>query len=82
MWSDHVNEFWDEALNANHYDRWLLPHIRKRLIALCDQYQQNPAIYQAYDAEALLGKYSHVGMIDTSELRADSFFASNCSSER
>ena len=22
-WSDHINEYWDEALNINHYDKWL-----------------------------------------------------------
>ena len=80
LWSDHVNAFWDEALNANRYDAWLLPHIHKRLIALCDQYLQNPSIYQMDNAEALFAKYRHVGVVDTSELHAGTFFARNCSS--
>ena len=79
MWSDHVNAFWDEALNANHYDRWLLPHIRKRLVALCDQYKQNPALYQVDNVESLVAKYRHVGLVDTSEISAGKFFSSNCS---
>ncbi|MCZ6640446.1 MAG: hypothetical protein O7F71_02630 [Gammaproteobacteria bacterium] len=79
MWSDHVNAFWDEAVNANHYDRLLMPHVRKRLLALCDQYRQNPALYQADDEEILFAKYRHVGVVDTSELRASTFFSSNCS---
>lgn len=77
-WSDHVNAFWDEAINANHYDRLLLPHVRKRLIALCDQYRQNPGLYQAVDEDLLFAKYRHIGVVDTSELRAETFFARNC----
>ena len=78
-WSDHVNAFWDEALNANHYDRWLLPHVRKRLIALCDQYRQHPSMYNAHDINKLSMKYRHVGVVDTGELRADTFFPRHCS---
>ena len=77
-WSDHVNAFWDEALNPNHYDRWLRPHVEKRLLEFCDQYRQDPALFAVDDAQALFERYRHIGLVDTSDLRADPFFTTNC----
>ncbi|MGI9271082.1 MAG: hypothetical protein ACR2QT_04860, partial [Woeseiaceae bacterium] len=71
-WADHVNEYWDEALNINHYDALLYKHMHKRLVSLCPRYWENPQLYTIEDEAPLREKYAHLGMDDTSELRLDS----------
>lgn len=71
-WADHVNEFWDEALNINHFDKLLYKHMQERYLTLCPQYWERPELYTIEDEAALLEKYAHLGMQDTSELRLDS----------
>jgi hypothetical protein len=44
-WADHVNEYWDEALNINHFDALLYKHMRERLMTLCSLYVENPELY-------------------------------------
>lgn len=68
-WADHVNEYWDEALNVNHYDAWLYRHMRERLISLCPEYWENPELYEVEDEEKLQEKYAHLHLVDTRELR-------------
>jgi len=71
-WADHVNEYWDEALNINHFDALLYKHMHKRFLSLCPQYWQNPELYTIVDEAPLRAKYAHLGMQDSSELRLDS----------
>jgi hypothetical protein len=71
-WADHVNEYWDEALNINHYDALLYKHMRERLVTLCPQYWEEPKLYSIKNEEPLKEKYAHLGMRDESELRLDS----------
>jgi hypothetical protein len=69
--ADHVNEFWDEALNPNDFDRWLKPSMRETFLGFCDQYRVDPAawtIAPARDAE-LRARYAHLQLRDTSDLR-------------
>ena len=77
-WQDHINAFWDEAINANHYDRLLRPHLIRGLIRLCGQYRAHPDLYAAPDFEKLQARYQHIGLRDTSELSAEVYFSSNC----
>jgi len=70
-WADHVNEFWDEALNINHYDALLYPHMKERLEAFCPEYFKNPASYEVRNEQQLVDRYSHLQLRDTSELRLD-----------
>ena len=77
-WQDHINAFWDEAINANHYDRLLRPHLVRGLMRLCGQYLAHPDLYAAPDFENLRARYRHIGLRDTSELSADAYFSSNC----
>jgi hypothetical protein len=74
-WADHVNEYWDEALNINHFDALLYKHMHERLLSLCPQYWENPGLYTIADEAPLQEKYAHLGMQDTSELRLDSLCA-------
>lgn len=71
-WADHVNEYWDEALNINHYDALLYKHMHQRFVSLCPRYWENPQLYTIQNEAPLRQKYSHLGMNDTSELRLDS----------
>ena len=70
-WADHVNEYWDEALNINHFDALLYKHMRERLMTLCSLYVENPKLYTIEDETPLQQKYAHLGMRDTQELRLD-----------
>ena len=70
-WADHVNEYWDEALNVNHYDALLYPHMKERLEDFCGDYFLDPNRYEVHDEQVLLDRYSHIQLRDTSELRLD-----------
>jgi hypothetical protein len=76
-WADHVNEYWDEALNVNHYDRLLYHHMQDRLLTFCDDYDQAPEMYTIKDEEHLSERYAHLQLRDTSELRLDHLCPSN-----
>ena len=67
-----------EALNANHFDRMLRPHMRKRLLEFCDQYLDYPDLYTSPDADALWQRYAHVGLRDARDLSADVYLAAHC----
>ncbi len=71
-WADHVNEYWDEALNINHYDAALYGHMHETFVAMCPQYWERPDLYTIVNEEALQLKYAHLQLRDTSELRLDS----------
>lgn len=68
-WADHVNDYWDEALNINHFDDLLYSHMKTRLLSFCDSYQAQPELYQVHDEEALKYRYRNLQLRDTSELR-------------
>jgi hypothetical protein len=71
-WADHVNEYWDEALNVNHFDATLYGHMHETFVSMCPQYWERPDLYTIADEEPLKEKYAHLGLRDTSELRLDS----------
>lgn len=71
-WADHVNAYWDEALNVNHYDALLYKHMHARLISFCDAYWAQPELYAIENEQPLRERYAHLQLRDTSELRLDS----------
>jgi hypothetical protein len=71
-WGDHVNEYWDEALNVNHFDAALYRHMHQTFVNMCPQYWERPDLYTIVNEEALQAKYAHLELRDTSELRLDS----------
>jgi hypothetical protein len=71
-WADHVNEYWDEALNVNHYDALLYKHVHERLINFCPYYWEQPELYSIEDEAPLIERYAHLGLHSTRELRLDS----------
>ena len=70
-WADHVNEYWDEALNINHYDRLLYPHMKERLLTFCGDFLDAPERYAIEDEDQLKDRYPHLQLRDTSDLRLD-----------
>ena len=71
-WADHVNEYWDEALNINHFDAMLYKHMYERFISYCPRYWQNPSLYTVVNEQPLKDRYAHLGMKDNSVLWLDS----------
>ncbi|MDH3804758.1 MAG: hypothetical protein OEU90_04695, partial [Gammaproteobacteria bacterium] len=71
-WADHVNEYWDEALNINKFDASLYKHMHATFVAMCPQYWAAPELYRIVDEDALKARYTHLGLNDASELRLDS----------
>jgi len=68
-WADHVNAYWDEALNVNHFDALLYPHMKERLLGYCGDYFQAPEQYDIEDEAPLHDRYADLQLRDTSELR-------------
>ena len=68
-WADHVNEYWDEALNINHYDGLLYPYMKERLEVFCPDYFEEPGRYEIEDEEVFISRYENLQLRDTSELR-------------
>ena len=71
-WADHVNAYWDEALNINHFDGMLYKHMHATFVALCPQYWESPELYMIAEEPSLKQRYAHLGLEDSSELRLDS----------
>jgi hypothetical protein len=68
---DHVNDYWDEALNPNRFDRLLSGPMLDRLATLCPQHDRDPATWvSASDAE-LRRRYAFLGMRDGTSHRLD-----------
>lgn len=70
-WADHVNDYWDEALNINHYDKLLYPHMKARLLAFCEDFRKAPQMFVVHNESVLKYRYRNLQLRDTSELRLD-----------
>lgn len=70
-WRDHINDYWDEALNPSHVvdslQRRLIPAIQK----LCGEYWSNPSEFVPHDDAGLWDRYTSVGLIDARQNRVD-----------
>jgi len=69
--ADHVNAYWDEALNIDDYDRLLYPHMKARLQTFCPDYYIAPEMYVIENEEKLKQRYSMLQLRETSDLRLD-----------
>jgi hypothetical protein len=70
-WNDHVNEYWDEALNPSHYDALLYSTMMNRLVRYCPQYWSDPQSYVVENDDELRACYGHLGLRDNSQMRLD-----------
>jgi hypothetical protein len=71
-WADHVNAYWDEALNVNHYDAALYRYMYDTFVDMCPMYWKYPELYTIENEDELRERYAHLQLQDTSELRLDS----------
>jgi hypothetical protein len=70
-WADHINDYWDEALNINHYDNLLYSHMKTRLLSFCGDWVLAPQLYRVRDENTLKDRYQDLQLRDASELRLD-----------
>ena len=70
-WRDHVNEYWDEALNPNHYTGRLSGHVYENLEQLCEHFEHSPSIFMPHADADLAERYSHLGMRPATDYRLD-----------
>jgi hypothetical protein len=68
-WADHVNVYWDEALNINHFDKLLYPHMEERLLGFCPDFHESPDSYRVSGEQQLVERYGHLQLRDTAGLR-------------
>ena len=66
-WADHVNAYWDEALNPSFNVASLNKRLRKSILALCPEARQAPEHYVVTDDEGLWQRYQHIGLKDNRE---------------
>lgn len=67
--ADHVNPYWDEAINVNHFDGLLRPHMEARLREHCEVFHAVPESFAIEDEAALMERYAHLQLRDTRDLR-------------
>jgi hypothetical protein len=77
-WSDHVNDYWDEALNPSLLGAGLRHHVASQLAELCSAYASRLELFVPVRDAELARRYAHVGMKDARYNRLDRF----CSEER
>ena len=70
-WRDHVNEYWDEALNPNRYSRNLGKHVARNLEQLCADFASDPAAYVPTVDPELEERYAHIGLRQAPAFRLD-----------
>jgi len=71
-WADHVNEYWDEALNVNYFDAALYGRMHDKFITYCPDYWKRPSLYTVVNEDRLKQRYALLGLRDNSQLRLDS----------
>ena len=67
--ADHVNDYWDEVLNPSYNTKSLNRRLRQSILALCDDYYEQPAFFTVSDDATLWRKYQHIGIQDARENR-------------
>ncbi len=78
-WADHVNPYWDEAINPNQYTRLPGIYVRRQLVTLCDSFWAEPGLYMVKEREQLSEQYRHIGLQENSELKMDVLCTSEAS---
>lgn len=67
----HVNDYWDEALLPNRYDRLLSGPMQRRLSELCPLYARDPDAWVSPRDATLRQRYAHLGLRDGTSHRLD-----------
>ncbi len=75
-WADHVNDFWDEALNPSYFGHALQGYMDRALPSLCGDYWQAPAAFVPRRETALAARYAALGLRPALRNRLDQVCAS------
>jgi len=70
-WSDHVNDYWDEALNPSFLSPALARFFHRRLPELCGEYGSDPEAFVPANEEELRRRYEGIGIREALEFRID-----------
>jgi hypothetical protein len=70
-WRDHVNDYWDEALNPSYLSPGLARFMLTRLPTYCTDYLSAPARYVPVGERELSDRYAEIGIRSRPELRMD-----------
>lgn len=70
-WADHVNDYWDEALNPSFYGRGLQRFMNRKLPELCGEYRRDPAAFKPRNEAELERRYATIGMRPAPRNRVD-----------
>lgn len=66
-WADHVNDYWDEALNPSHMSPGLARAVRQALRVVCADFYREPAAFAVRDESALRERYAAIGLREAPE---------------
>ncbi len=61
-WEDHVNDYWDEALNPSHMSPAMARSIQGAIRRVCPDYRREPGAFAARDAARLSERYARIGL--------------------
>lgn len=70
-WADHVNDYWDEALNPSWWNPTLEEAMHAKLAEYYADYLRNPRAWVSPDDAELRERYAHIGLRPAPENRLD-----------
>ncbi|MBT4492995.1 MAG: hypothetical protein HOC70_07105 [Gammaproteobacteria bacterium] len=71
-WADHINAYWDEALNPSFNVKSLNWRLRQSILKLCSEVKEAPEFYLVPDDGELWARYADIGLKDN---RSNQFVA-------
>ena len=81
-WRDHVNDYWDEALNPSHLSPGMQRYFTRVLPRFCEEYRRAPDSFVPADAATLAERYRDLGLRAAPENRLDHVCAGSSADER
>ncbi len=76
-WADHVNDYWDEALNPSYWNPTLERVMHAKLEEYCSVYLLDPNLWVSPEDEELGERYAAIGLRLAPENRLDHLCASS-----
>jgi hypothetical protein len=63
-WTDHINDYWDEALNPSFVVSSLDSRLQTKILEMCDDFVQYPEFFVSVQKQKLWQTYQHIGLKD------------------
>lgn len=61
-WSDHLNDYWDEALHPSHMSPAMARAIQQAILKVCPDYFRAPQAFRVREEAALEARYAGIGL--------------------